>query len=282
MERLGYYNGECGPLEELKVPFLDRVCFYGDGVYDATIALDGVVLYADEHIARFFNSCAEMRLSPGVTHDELAALLDELVAKVDSNEVFVYWQVTRGTALRNHAFPEGPANLWVMITPNPREDLSWDARLVTVEDTRFYHCNAKTLNLLPNVLAAQRAAEADCYEAVFVRDGFVTECAHSNVHILKGGVLITHPTDNLILPGIARAHLVGMARTLGVSVEERPFTAAELMDADEVIVSSSSTYARGVSQIDGEPVGGKDRALLRRLQDALTDEAEGYVAAARA
>lgn len=282
MERLGYYNGECGPLEDLKVPFLDRVSFFGDGVYDATIALDGVVLYADDHIRRFFDSCAEMRIDPGISHDELKALLNELVAKVDAPDTFVYWQVTRGTALRNHAFPEGPANLWVMITPDPREDLSWDARLVTVEDTRFFHCNAKTLNLLPNVLAAQRAAEADCTEAVFVRDGLVTECAHSNVHILKGGALITHPTDNLILPGIARAHLVGMARTLGVPVEERPFTVEELMDADEVIVSSSSTYARGVSEIDGVAVGGKDRALLGRLQKALTEEADAYIAAARA
>lgn len=282
MERLGYYNGECGPLEEMTVPFLDRVSFFGDGVYDATIALDGVVLYVDEHIARFFNSCAEMRIDPGISRDELKALLNELVVKVDAPDTFVYWQVTRGTALRNHAFPGSKANLWVMITPDPREDLSWDARLVTVEDTRFFHCNAKTLNLLPNVLAAQRAAEADCTEAVFVRDGLVTECAHSNVHILKDGALITHPTDNLILPGIARAHLVGMAHTLGIPVDERPFTVEELMGADEVVVSSSSTYARGVSEIDGVAVGGKDRALLRRLQGALTEEANAYIAAARA
>ena len=283
MENIGYYNGETGLLEELKVPFLDRVSFYGDGVYDATMALDGVVVFAEDHIQRFFNSCANMKIDPGVTANELLELLTSLVAKVDGTYHFVYWQVTRGTARRNHPFPEGPSNLWIMVEPEKMDLRPAPIRLVTVEDTRFLHCNTKTLNLLPNVMAAQHAKEEGCAEAVFVRDGNVTECAHSNVHILKDGALVTHPADNLILPGIARKHIIAACKRLGVPVAERPFTKRELMEADEVIVSASSEPG-GVlaSTVDGVAVGGKAQDLYSRILDEAVAEFESYVAARRA
>ncbi len=277
MKNVGYYNGEVGLLEELKVPFLDRVSFYGDGVYDATMALDGVVVFSEDHIDRFFNSCKNMEIDPGIAKEELLELLTSLVAKCDGNYQFVYWQVTRGTAPRNHAFPGGKSNLWVMIVPEEEDLRPADVELITVEDTRFFHCNTKTLNLLPNVIAAQRAKEVGCYESVFVREGYVTECAHSNVHILKDGTFITHPADNLILPGIARKHLLMACDRLGVPAEERAFTKEELMDADEVIVSSSSTPGVAVSAIDGQSVGGKARQLFERIRNSAADEFEEYV-----
>ena len=279
IEKLGYFNGEWGPLEEMEVPFLDRSSFYGDGVYDATMTQDGVILYEQEHIDRFYRSADLMQITIEQSKEELAQILREMVSHTSAQTNFLYWQVTRGTDFRHHTFPDGPANLWIMITPDEFEDLSVKEKLITVEDTRFYHCNAKTLNLLPNVLASEKAKQHGCYEAVFVRDGMVTECAHSNVHILKDGTLITHQADNLILPGIARAHLIAMCKKLGVGVEERPFTRAELMDADEVIVSSSSTFAVGVSQIDGVAVGGKSAELLATIQHALNDEFTAYITA---
>lgn len=283
MKNIGYYNGEVGLLEELKVPFLDRVCFYGDGVYDATMALDGVVVFAEDHIDRFFNSCANMEIDPGIEKAELAQLLTNLVARVDGSYHFVYWQVTRGTAHRNHPFPDGPVNLWVMIEPEEKRLCPSAINLITVEDTRFLHCDTKTLNLLPNVMAAQHAKAAGCEEAVFVRDGFVTECAHSNVHILKEGALITHPADNLILPGIARKHIISACGELGVPVVERPFTKQELMRADEVIVSASSEPGGVLAKaVDGVPVGGCAGELFCRIQDVAVREFESYVEARRA
>ena len=279
IEKLGYFNGEWGSLEEMEVPFLDRSSFYGDGVYDATMTHDGVILYEQEHIDRFYRSADLMQITIEQSKEELAQILREMVSHTSAQTNFLYWQVTRGTDFRHHTFPDGSANLWIMITPDEFEDLSVKEKLITVEDTRFHHCNAKTLNLLPNVLASEKAKQQGCYEAVFVRDGMVTECAHSNVHILKDGKLITHQADNLILPGIARAHLIAMCKKLGVGVEERPFTRAELMDADEVIVSSSSTFAVGVSQIDGVAVGGKSAELLATIQHALNDEFTAYIAA---
>lgn len=278
MKNVGYYNGVYGLIEEMTVPFLDRVSFYGDGVYDATMALDGIVLFAEDHIDRFFNSCAHVEIDPGITKGALRDLLTEMVAKVDGSTHFVYWQVTRGTDYRHHSFPESSANLWIMIVPDEMEDLYHSQQLVSVEDTRFQLCDTKTLNLLPNVLAAQRAKEAQCYEAIFVRDGYVTECAHSNVHMLKEGTLITHPADHYILPGIARKHLLAACVALGVPIEERLFTLDELKDADEVIVTSSSTLCLPIDRIDDQYVGGKDEVLLSKLRAYVEEDVKSYIA----
>ena len=134
-----------------------------------------------------------------------------MVKKVDGDELFVYWQVTRAVAPRNHVFPEGQkGRLWVMIRPSKIGDPSKTLKLMTVEDTRFLHCNIKTLNLIPNVMASELGKQHGCNEIVFHRGDIVTECAHSNVHMIKDGVFITHPTDHYILPGISRVHLIMM------------------------------------------------------------------------
>jgi D-alanine transaminase len=208
-----------------------------------------------------------------VTKDELKNLLNELVRKMDTGNLFVYYQVTRGTGIRKHAFTEGPGNLWVTLTPAEISDGHTPIQLVTTEDTRFLHCNIKTLNLIPSVMASQKAAEAGCAEAVFYRPGGrVTECAHSNVHILKNGTLYTAPTDNLILPGIARAHLLRACAALGIPFREEAFCLDDLMNADEVIVTSSSNLCLRADMIDGKPVGGGDSTLYNRLREYLLEE----------
>ena len=137
----------------------------------------------------------------------------------------------------------------------------------------FFHCNIKTLNLIPSVVATQKAKEAGCQECVFYRPGGrVTECAHSNVHIIKDGKLVTAPTDNLILPGIARAHIIKACKKLEIPVSETPYTLDDLFNADEVIVSSSSNLCLHANEIDGKPVGGKALELLEKIRVAVLDE----------
>ena len=269
MKNLGYYNGRIGLIEEMTVPMNDRAGYFGDGIYDATYSRNHIIYALDEHIDRFFNSARLVGMEVPMSKEELAALLYDLVKRVDDGEQFVYWQLTRGTSPRNHAFPDVPPNLWVMLKPASVKDTYQRVRLITVEDTRFYHCNIKTLNLLPNVLAAQKAELADAHESVFHRGDRVTECAHSNVHIIRNETLITAPTDNLILPGIARAHIIAAAKMLGYAVEERPFTVAEMMEADEIMISSAGSFCIAADEIDGIPVGGKSPEMLRRMQDAL-------------
>ena len=269
MKNLGYYNGKIGLLEEMTVPMYDRAGYFGDGIYDATYSRNHIIYTLDAHIDRFFNSARLVGMEVPMSKSELGELLCDLVRKVDDGEQFVYWQLTRGTAPRNHAFPDVPPNLWVMLKPAKIKDTYERTKLITMEDTRFFHCNIKTLNLLPNVLAAQRAESSGAHEAVFHRGERVTECAHSNVHIIREETLITAPTDQLILPGIARANLIRTARELGYAVEERPFTVDELMAADEVMISSAGSFCIAADEVDGVSVGGRAPVMLRRLQDAL-------------
>ena len=273
MENLGYYNGKFGTLEEMTVPMLDRVCYFGDGVYDATYSRNHKIFALDEHINRFFNSASLLEINIPHTREEMKEILCDMVKKVDDGDQFVYWQVTRGAGIRNHAFTgEEAGNIWIMLKPARVKDTYQKIKLITLEDTRFFHCNIKTLNLIPSVMAAHKTELAGCDESVFHRGDRVTECAHSNVHIIKDGVFRTAPTDCLILPGIARAHLIKMCQKLGIPVDESPFTLAELESADEIIVSSSGSFCLAASELDGKPVGGRAPELLKKLQDALVAE----------
>lgn len=273
METLGYYNGKIGTLEEMTIPMNDRVHWFGDGVYDAGPCRNYHIYAIDEHIERFFNSAGLLEIEMPVSKEELKALLNELVKKMDTGDLTVYYQVTRGTGLRNHVFTEGPGNLWVMLMPGHIADISKPMKLITVEDTRFFHCNIKTLNLLPSVMASEKAKRAGCDEAVLYRPGGrVTECAHSNVHIIKDGKLYTAPTDNLILPGIGREHLIKACKNLGIPVSETAFTLDDLFAAQEVLVTSSSHICMRASEIDGRPVGGKKPELVEKLGSYLMDD----------
>ncbi len=272
MENLGYYDGKYDLIENMTVPFDDRVHYYGDGVYDATCARNHVIFNLDEHIDRFYNSAGLLQITIPHSKKELKSILNEMIQKVDGNTHFVYWQVTRAVAPRKHIFPDNPAKLWIMIRPSQIGDPSKLLKLITVEDTRFLHCNIKTLNLIPNVLASQKGELEGCDEIVFHRGDRVTECSHSNVNIIKDGKFITPPTDHYILPGIARVHLIKMSKKLGIPVDETPFTIKEMMEADEVIVCSSSNFCLSAYEIDGQKVGGKAPELLHKLQDALMEE----------
>ena len=273
LKNLGYYNGNYGEIEEMSIPMNDRVCYFGDGVYDATYSRNYKIFALDEHIDRIYNSASLLNINITETKDEMKAILQEMVNKMDSGENFVYWQVTRGTAKRNHAFPENEkTNLWITISPKDIVDTYKKIKLITMEDTRFFHCNIKTLNLIPSVMASEKAKQAGCDETVFHRGERVTECAHSNVHIIKDGAFVTAPTDNLILPGIARAHLIKACKKLGIPVSEVPYTVDELMNADEIIVSSSGSLCLAAEEIDGKRVGGKAPELLKKLQDEVLRE----------
>ena len=277
MQAIAYYDGKIGAPDELMVPFNDRVHFFGDGVYDATVGANGKVYLLQDHLDRFYTSAKALDIHIPMEKQALGALLTQLLAQVEGTTHFVYWQVTRGINDRNHVYPEGmPGKLWVMIRPNHLNDPDVPIKLVTAPDTRFYHCNIKTLNLIPSVMAAQDAARRGVQETVFHRDGIVTECAHSNVSILKDGVFYSHPNDELILRGIAKTHMIQACYRLGITVMEKPFTLDELRDADEIIVSSSSNFCLHACELDGAPAGGGDPAALKAIQDAVLQEYYDY------
>lgn len=274
MKNLGYYNGKFDEIENMSIPMGDRVCFFGDGVYDATYSRNYKIFTLDEHVDRFYNSAKLLEINLPHTKEEFIDILYQMLSKMDTGENFVYFQATRATAsVRNHVFnKDEKANIWINILPRKVVDVYKRVNLITMPDTRFLHCNIKTLNLIPSVMASQRAKEKNCDETVFHRDGRVTECAHSNVHIIKDGTLITAPTDNLILPGIARKHIIKACNALSIPVKEVPYTLDELFAADEVMISSAGSFCLAADSIDGKKVGGKAQALLKKLQDYLQNE----------
>ncbi len=272
MKNLGYYNGEFGEIEDIKIPMNDRVCYFGDGVYDATYSRNYKIYALDDHINRIYNSAALLKINIEISKEELKAILCEMVSKMDTGNNFVYWQISRGTGKRNHIFPGGKSNLWINIYEKDLVDFNKKISLITEEDTRFYHCNIKTLNLIPNVMASQKAKEMGAFEAVFHRGERVTECAHSNVHILKDGCLKTAPADNLILPGITRSHLIKICKDKNITVIEEAFTLDEMLVADEIFVTSAGAFCLAAEEIDGKKVGGKAPDLLSLLQNSLYNE----------
>lgn len=277
MKALAYYDGRIAAPEELMVPFNDRVHFFGDGCYDATVGANGKVYLLQDHLDRFYTTARALDIRIPMEKAELGRLLTDLLSRVDSKINFVYWQVTRGVEARSHAYdPELPGKLWVLIRPQNLNDPNKPIQLNDEEDTRFFHCNIKTLNLLPNVLASQRAKLAGCQETIFHRGDIVTECAHSNVSVLKDGVFYSHPNDQLILRGIAKTHMIQACWRLGIPVVEKPFTMDFLKNADEIIVTSSSNFCLHANALNGQPVGGRDPKTLKAIQDAVLQEFYDY------
>ena len=258
MKDIAYYNGKIGRIDEVQAPITDRGFYFGDGVYDAAMVRNKKIFALDDHLDRFYYSRSLLRIEPPMERSELAATLNDLVSRLDSDAPhMLYWQSTRAAAHRKHAFPAGAkATLMAFAEACPLDRHDHPYKLITVEDTRFLHCNIKTLNLIPNCMAMQRAVEAGCDEVVFHRDG----------------VFCTPPADELILPSITRKHFLELCSRLGIPSRIAPFTVDELLTADEIMILSTGSHCIAVCEVDGKPVGGKAPALLDRLQQAYQQE----------
>ena len=278
MDAVGYYNGEFAPLAELKIPALDRGVYFGDGVYEA-VRVDNHRFFAlNDHLDRLEKSLAFLKIPFAMPRVELSAVLQDVANRVDSEHQQLYYQITRATSPRTHAFPEnGTPNLLAFSREAPLADVREPKKVIVLPDIRWKYCNIKTLNLIPGVLAAESAKTRGCVEAVFHRDGIVTECSSSNLLMLKDGALQTAPADEHILPGITRGHFLMLARAMGIPVVERAFTLEEAYDADELMITSTSVHGLPVCEMEGRPVGGRDPVLLRRLQDAYRAYFTGVV-----
>ena len=274
MENLGYYNGKFDLIENMYVPMNDRACFFGDGVYEAAYTKNHTVYALDEHIDRLFDGAHTLDIKIPHTKNELHDIICDLVKKVDADELLVYFQVSRGTQMRNHTpDPDLMGNVWITIRPQKMRDSHTPMTLMTLEDTRHLYCNIKTLNLMSAVIASKKSLEAGVDEAVLHRGEYVTECTHSNIFIItENNELKTAPISNMILPGVSRAHLISAARTLNIPIVEKAFTLDEMFSAKEVIVTASGALCRPVSAIDGNAVGGKATDILNSLRDFVIDE----------
>lgn len=268
-----YYNGTYGTYDRTTVSLSDRAIFFGDGVYDCMVGKNGKIYQLDEHLNRLFKNTKIINLDFNFSKNGIAKIINELIKLSGYKCYTVYIQVSRSGKRRKHFLPEyNTPNLLITITERVDPTASSLITLMSTEDIRYSMCHVKTLNLLPSVLAASQAELRGYDEAVFLRDGIVTECSHSNISIIKSSVLYTHPLNNFILPGITRANLIKKAKSLGIDVIESTFGYQELIDADEVIVTSTTAFARRVKKIDENAVFCRAQELANALCSSLVSD----------
>ncbi|HXX84232.1 MAG TPA: D-amino acid aminotransferase [Casimicrobiaceae bacterium] len=265
-----YLNGQFLPLEDAKISVLDRGFIYGDGVYELIPVYDREPYRLAGHLARLQRSLDGIRLANPHTAAEWEAIIRELIARTPFADQGVYFQVTRGVAKRDHAFPVGVAPTVFMMSnplvlPTP-EQIERGVAVITGPDERWLHCDLKTISLLGNVLARQAAVDAGAVECVLFRNGYLTEASASNVLLVKDGIVIAPPKDNLILPGITYDAAFDLAREGGLPVQMRPVPREEALAADEMWLSSSTREVLAVTTIDRRPfAAGKPGPVFRKI-----------------
>lgn len=272
MPDIGFLNGCFLPLAQTMVSVEDRGFQFGDGVYEVVRTYHGIPFQLDAHLARLERSAEAIRLAMPYQAKDWRDFVTEGLKQGGYEDSKVYIQVTRGAAPRDHAFPAAATPTAVM-TVRAMKPLDAALRatgvgVITLEDPRWGRCDIKSVNLLPNVMAKQRAQEAGAFEAIFVRDGLVTEGAVSNVMAVRNGMLLTAPEGPHILSGVTRALILDLARKEGVTVQERAATLAELRSADEVFLSGTTVEILAVVRIDGAVVSeGRPGKLASLLSD---------------
>ena len=265
-----YLNGRFLPLEDAKISVLDRGFVYGDGVYELIPVYGRKPFRLKQHLARLQRSLDGIRLANPHSDAEWERIIGELIARMPFDDQGVYFQVTRGVAKRDHAFPTGTAPTVFMMS-NPlalpsADSVEHGVAVVTARDERWLHCDLKTISLLGNVLARQLAVDGGAAEAVLFRDGHLTEASASNVLIVRDGVIVAPPKDNQILPGITYDAAFEVAREGGLAVEVRPIPREEALHADEMWLSSSTKEILAVTKVDGQPfAGGRPGPVFRKI-----------------
>lgn len=255
-----FLNGRMIPRCEARLDIEDRSALFADGVYEVIRYFDGKPFEMDAHVQRLERSLGGIRMAQPITAAQFVRISNDLVARNGLRDAKLYWQMTRGSATREHGFPtsDTPPNIFAMAyplagiasEPAPRQLIA-----MTVPDERWAHAWIKSVSLLPNILAKQRAREAGCDEAIQVRDGRITEGTSTNVLIVEGRTLRTHPADQWILPGITRAVVLKLATQLGYRVDEQPFAPSEMLAADEVLICSTTMNVASAVKVDDHVIG---------------------------
>jgi D-alanine transaminase len=283
MSRIAYVNGRYLPHSQAMVHIEDRGYQFADGVYEVCIVRDGILIDETRHMRRLARSLAELEIRSPVHTSALAVILREVIRRNRIQDGVVYLQVTRGVAPRNHPFPSPAVRPSLVVTARSADAAAGDRTaeegiaVVTAPDIRWQRVDIKTVGLLPNVLAKQKAKAAGAGEAWFVdRDGYVTEGSSTNAWIITdAGTLVTHAIDNAILRGVTRDVVLDLLATEGLYFEERRFSVAEALAAREAFVTSAGNLIMPVVRIDGRDVGtGRPGEIALKLRRLFFEHAE--------
>jgi D-alanine transaminase len=267
-----YLNDQFLPITEAKISVLDRGFIFGDGVYEVIPVYSRRAFRMGEHLRRLQHSLDCIQLANPHSDAEWTRLLEELIARNEPDDQYLYLHITRGVAKRDHAFPNPPVppTVFVMSSPlttPPAALLASGISAITAPDNRWLRCDIKAISLLPNVLLRQMAIDAGCAETLMIRDNeFMTEGAASNIFAVKNGTLLAPPKDNLMLPGITYDVVLELAAANGIPHEVRKVMKEEVFSADELLLTSSTKEVLAITQLDGKPVGsGKPGAMFAKL-----------------
>lgn len=272
-----YLDGEYTRVSQARVSVLDRGFLFGDGVYDVVPVYGRRLFRFDEHLARLARSLAKIRIPNPMSRDGWLDCCRRLIAALPADDQVIYLQVTRGVAPRDHVMPPGIAPT-VFAMSNPMKPPTAEMRhqgvaCVTARDFRWERGDIKSISLLGNVLARQMSADHGAAETIMFRDGFLTEAAACNVWIVHEGALLGPPKSELVLEGIRVELLRELCDDCGIAYNLRPIPEADVLAADEVLLSSATKEILPVTRLDGEPVGhgalrGKPGPVYGRLYEA--------------
>ena len=276
MPEIAYLNGEFLPIEMATVPIEDRGYQFGDAVYEGIASYNGNIFYLEAHLDRLERSMKALSF-PVVSRDKIKKAVLELFKRAGIARAFIYLQISRGVAPRNHSFPDSADVQFIMtirpVNEVPEKIKKEGAAAITIKDIRWGRCDVKTVQLLPNVMAKQKAIEAGVQDTIFVtEDEVVREATSSNVFIVVQEKLITHPLTANILPGITRAVIIDICRELNWPVMERFYNITELYGADEVFLTGTTTEVLAIIKVDDHTIGnGKVGPISKRLLEALQE-----------
>lgn len=265
-----YLNGRIVPYDAARIAVEDRGFQFADGIYEVIRVYNGQIFEGERHLQRLARSAAFLRMSLGPGLPAIRDAAAELLRRSGLREAQIYIQVTRGAAPRAHALPAHIEPTVVVLVRDavvpPAEQVEHGAAAITRSDTRWAHVHIKTVGLLGNVLAKQEAIEAGAYEAIFIRDGYVTDGTATNVFAVLDGMVTTPPRSNYILHGITRAVVLELCAAEGLPHAEEPITEAQLHAAAEIFVTGTNTEIMPIVRLNGQAVGdGRPGPLTRQL-----------------
>ena len=272
------HNGKLTERETIAIDIEDRGYQFGDGIYEVVRVYNGKLFAWKGHSSRLYASAQKINITIPYSVEQLQKLVEEMILRNKLNTGTVYLQFSRGVSPRNHAFPgEDVRPTFIAYTKESKRPVSLLEKGVdtwVIEDKRWLYCDIKSLNLLANILAYNEAMKKGCSEAILNRDGKITEGSHTNVSIIVDGVLLTHPANNLILNGITRQIVLSFCEKCSVPVREEAFTLNQLLNADEVFLTSTTLEITPVVKINNQIVGDGSFVVTRKLQEAFIAQIE--------
>lgn len=280
-----YLNGEYLPIEEARVPVLDRGFIFGDAVYEVIPVYGRHPFRIDDHLRRLRRSLAAIRLELSHDDDNLKALIVPIVEQAEWSDQGIYIQVTRGPAPRDLAIPKSVTpTLFIMAmrlpTPSP-DDIEHGVSAITYIDNRWSHCDIKATSLIANVLLRQYSVDQACAETILIRDGYLTEGTSSSIFVVIDDKVSTPPSSNLILPGVTHELVIELANNIGMPILQSQITQSQLTNAQEIWIASSTKEIMAVTNLDGRSVGtGDPGKAYRRIRGAFVRYKEQHMCAA--